>query len=197
MTLALYLIHASKITGSEFVALLTLGLLASVLIAFSDKIQAFTLAGNVVQLKHENERAESNIEKMNELASAIADSLIIASPGLYEDHFETGYREGIDFVNRYRLYYELQSNGHFPQEKIELAVRKYLHDTGIGVRYQAMYDCSNEIPSPSQLLDNFSQGSQRASVSQSPYFQFYQKEIYPLYVVSVSRNLKNNKSPDK
>lgn len=194
LAVALYLIGDSKISGAEFVALLGLGLLTSIVIKFGDRIESFTFGGNAVKLMHENERAESNIERLDELSSAIADSLTISLPGLYDDTFEKGYRDGVDFVNRYRLFFKLQNKKGFPQEKLELAVRRYLHDTGIGIRYRAMYDEIPDIPSPSQLLKNHTSDNQRLKLAEHKYFRFYETDIYPIYVESRAIELKKDRS---
>lgn len=190
---ACYLLYASQISGAEFVALLTLGVLTSVIINSGGRIESITIAGHALKLKRENERAEANIEQLNELASAIADSLTISLPGLYDDPSEKAYREGLDLINRYKLFHQLQPQKHFPHEKLELAVRNYLYETNIGIKYRAMYDDVPEIPSPSQLLSEFN-GNQRIKLSRQKFFRLYEVEIYPIYVESKTRELRSEGS---
>ena len=189
--LAYHLIDNSKLTGAEFVALVGLGLFTALIVKLGDRIESLTFGGSAIKLMRENERAESNIERLDELSSAIADSLIISLPGVYDDHCEQAYFSGLDFVNRYRLFRRLQPNKRFPEEKIELAVRNYLYGTNIGIKYRAMYDETPDIPSPSQLLSNFTSDKQRSSVKEHKYFEFYDSDIYPIYIETMARELNN------
>lgn len=192
LALAIYFLEFNKISGSEFVALIALGILTSIFVKYGDKIESFSLAGNAVNLISENRRAESNINQMAEISSAIAESLTISLPGIYDDHTELGYRNGVDFVHRYRLFNKLQTKSPFPHEKVELAVRHYLHDTSIGIRYRAMYGDMPDIPSPSQLLNNFPSDTQRSQLSESRYFKYYDSEIYPIFIESRARRQKED-----
>lgn len=192
LALAIYFLEFNKISGSEFVALVALGILTSIFVKYGDKIESFSLAGNAVNLISENRRAESNINQMAEISSAIAESLTISLPGIYDDHRELGYRNGVDFVNRYRLFNKLKTKSPFPHEKVELAVRHYLHDTSIGIRYRAMYGDMPDIPSPSQLLNNFPSDTQRSQLSESSYFKYYDSEIYPIFIESRARKQKED-----
>ncbi len=142
----------------------------------------------------ENERAEADIEPLNELSSVITDSLIISLPGLYSDNYDKGYRDGADFLNRYRLFFNLQNKSRFPQERVKLAVRSYLHDTGIGVRYSAMFDETPDRTSRSQLLENYTYDSQSLKLAEHKYFHFYEADIYPIYGESKAIESKKGRS---
>lgn len=181
-----YLLFISKFSGSEFVAALTLASALSFFIFYSDRIETLSIGSTVLKLKRENERAQSYIEKLSEINKALIDSLVIPMPGMADDHRESAYKNGVSFVKRYKLIKKLSEGSlegmkPVPSDKVERAIRDYLYGTSIGIRYAAMYDDMPTIPSPATVLSNY-QGKQRDGVAKNKHFQFYETELYPIYL---------------
>ncbi|MCF2856995.1 hypothetical protein L1286_05920 [Pseudoalteromonas sp. SMS1] len=172
------------ISGAEYIAFATLGLVVSLLVKLADRVESFTIGGNEVKLSQENEKAEENISKLKEIGNALADSIIYQLPSMSESHNHDAYRKGAEFIKIYEitLLLKFPQKNPIPLEKIEKAVRSYLSGTALNVNSEAMYDTNDPIPEPLQLLSKYRTEEQIKKVESSDVFKLYRDKLYPIYV---------------
>ena len=190
MSLGYYFLDEALFSGSEYIAFATLGLVVSLLVKLIDRIESFSIGGNEVKLSKENEKAEKNIAKLEEITDAVADSLVTPLPAMSDSSFDDAYEKGCSFVKIHDLVVSLKGTeeGVMPREKVERAVRDYLYGTALYINAQAMYDTNDKIPEPSVLLDKCKSPEKKNRLKESRSYRLYEDKIYPIYLRSIKTN---------
>lgn len=177
----LLLLVYDKLTGTEFVTFSTAIALFSVFFLYVDKIAEFSIAGNIIKLKEENQKAKEYIEQLKNISRISMRAQFNQFGTMHDSSEEAALIEARKFVEFYRAYNDSDFSGDKAialklPSVAESVTRKFLVGTALFIKAQHTYADLHPIPTPENVNKHHN-----SKASGSEYFVFYRDELYPIF----------------